>query len=538
MKVEYIEMLLVVVIVCIQVWVFARTFMRIKEFRQIMPAVSSLKVSKRYIPASLLETLSPREILADSKVYSQPPAKAMNGSRLSVVVDEDGVDQYEPVPEQETITGEVTDVSIIECTHTGSKVFNNILFSINNYLIRNRGAASDFNLVKDIVERNTGAVEEDINISVSVPLYLGLMGTMIGIVIGLFNMPDLGVVVDTKAKDLLLNDGIALLINGVKIAMIASFWGLLLTIVNSGWVFRGSRSLVEAGKNEFYTFVQIELLPIINNGMAATLQSLQRNLHIFKEDFGRQLKDFSGIVNGLSGVFDASREAIRSQKDLLDAIDNAKVSQIARYNVEVLQQLNVSVNEFKAFNTYLSNVNLFVDNSQQLIGRTNDLLLRTADFKSIAANIDQRLEQSHQLMSFLADHFDKLEAHREYTSNAVADVGHAISASFKDLQQHIQVSSDAVKQFTVDEIDALKKALSESKTNLSNLEHLGALYKDLGQFKNSSASQGERIKQELEGLNERLDKSIAVLVEIEHNSFGYRIRRMFGGIRRLFSSRK
>src|SRR5690606_28850043 len=85
-----------------------------------------------------------------------------------------------------------TEVNIIESDAKKNCVFEKILFSVNNYLIRNRGAASDFNLIKDIVERNTDAVEEDINSSIGIPLYLGLMGTMMGIVIGLFNMPDLG----------------------------------------------------------------------------------------------------------------------------------------------------------------------------------------------------------------------------------------------------------------------------------------------------------------------------------------------------------
>jgi hypothetical protein len=79
-----------------------------------------------------------------------------------------------------------TEVNIIETSATKNLVFEKILFSTNNYLIRNRGAASDFNLIKDIVERNIDAVEEDINSSIGIPLYLGLMGTMMGIVIGLF----------------------------------------------------------------------------------------------------------------------------------------------------------------------------------------------------------------------------------------------------------------------------------------------------------------------------------------------------------------
>jgi hypothetical protein len=108
-------------------------------------------------------------------------------------------------------------------------------------------------------------------------------------------MPDLGVGTDSKANDLLLNDGIGLLIGGVKIAMIASFSGLLFTIFNSGWAFKGARILVESRKNDFYTFIQIELLPIINQGLASTLESLQRNLMKFNGEFTSNLSQLSGI---------------------------------------------------------------------------------------------------------------------------------------------------------------------------------------------------------------------------------------------------
>jgi methyl-accepting chemotaxis protein len=357
------------------------------------------------------------------------------------------------------------------------------------------------------------------------------MGTMMGIVIGLFNMPEMGAIInDTKAMDLKLNEGIGLLIGGVKIAMIASFIGLFFTIINSGWVFKGSRSFSESRKNEFYTFIQIELLPLINQGLASTLESLQRNLLKFNNEFTSNLK-------GLTGIFDASRSAIKEQKELLDALDRAKVSDMTRYNVAVLKQLDVSVGQFEKFNAYLTNVTQFVENSQSIVSRTNELLARTDNFKNIADNLENKLNQSQLLMQFLSEHFNKLNEHKEFTSNAVADVGHLISETFKELKEHIQNSSESVKQFTVDETELLKTALSASKTNLGNLEHLSTLKTDVSQFKNSSASQGERLKQSIDDLNRNMAKSIAVLEQIEKHSFSNRAKNITTSIKNLFKSK-
>lgn len=511
MKIETIETILVCVIVFIQLYVFTRTYKQISVFKSIIPNVNSLSVTKIFVPTQDLEKLTPREILENVENYRNNEESISFENEFGYVSSE--------------IYAEKSEVNIVETDAKKNKIFSKILFSVNNYLIRNRGAATDFNLIKDIVERNTDAVEEDINLSVGVPLYLGLMGTMMGIVIALFNMPDLNVELGSADTGQKLDEGISMLIGGVKIAMIASFVGLMLTIINSGWIFKGSRSFSEARKNEFYTFIQIELLPLINQGLASTLESLQRNLLKFNDEFSTNLK-------GLTGIFDSSRSSIREQKELLDAIDRAKVSEMTRYNVKVLQQLDVSVEKFEKFNLYLGNVTQFVENSQIIVNRTNELLTRTENFKTIADNLDNKLNQSQLLMEFLTNHFSKLDEHKEFTSNAVADVGHSISETFKELKEHIQNSSEAVKQFTIDETDLLKTALSESKTNLSNLEHLATLKSDVSLFKNSSASQGERLKQSIDDLNKNMAKSIAILEQIEEK------RNVVSSVKNLFKSKK
>ena len=509
MKVEHIEILLVSIIVCVQVYVFGRTRRQIQLFKNIIPAEDALFVTKLYVPVTHIETLSPGDILANCGQYRK------NEAFLPSDYEEDDSGYLDG---QKTIGKK--EINIIESTVNDNEVFVEILLSANNYLIRNSGASSDFNLIKDVVERNTSVVEEDINLSIGVPLYLGLMGTMLGITIGLFNMPRL----DASAN---LDVGIASLMGGVKIAMIASFAGLLFTIVHSGWLFKGARSFSEARKNRLYTFIQIQLLPIINQGLATTLDSLQRNLMKFNSEF-------TGNLNKLNGIFEINRLAINEQKELLELLDEGKVADMAKFNVKVLKQLTVSVEQFEKFNQYLNNVNQFVDNSQRMVSSTNELLSRTGNFKVIADNIDNRLLQSQQLLSFLSEHFNQLEQQKEFTASAVADVGYHISDAFRELKEHIINSSEAVKQFTVDETEVLKSAMAASKTNLSNLEHLQTLKTDVIQFKDSSASQGERLKQALDDMNKNMAKTLVVLESIQRNSE----EGIIHSIKKFFRSRK
>lgn len=526
--IEKIEVGLVCLIVGIQLFVFAKTFIKIKNYKRIISDVEFLKIIKLNIPLNIFEKLSPYKILLQKDNYitiEKIEEKDFNDDEES----QNSPDFFEDISKEKANTEKV-EVNIIEDNNLSeNKVFQKILFAINNYLIINQSATSDFNLIKDIVDRNINSEEEDINLTISTPLYLGLMGTMIGIVIALFNMPSIGIDVGTTDVGESLDEGIAVLIGGVKIAMIASFVGLCLTIVNSSWVFKGSRSFNEAKKNDFYTFIQIELLPIINQDMTATLDSLQRNLLKFNDQF-------SGNLNNLTDVFSSNKEAMQIQKDLIDSLDNTKLAQMTRYNVEVLQTLDTSVEKLERFNMYIGNVTQFMENSQLIVGRTNDLLARTDNFRIIAENIEDKFNQSQELISFLTNHFDNLEKHKNFTQNAVTDVGISISEIFNELREHIEKSSEAIQRFTVDETEALKKALSESKSNINNLEHLSNLKTDVNLFKDSAALQGENIKQSLQSLNENMTKSIEILKQLEKKKVDVQIA--IPSLKSIFKSKK
>lgn len=498
MTVETAEILLVLTIISIQIWVFFSTNQKIAVFKNSIPGISNFNILHNQ--------------RATSPEASPRPNQLQNESGSSA----------------------------IECK-INSTIISNILNSINIYLERNKNSVSDFYLMKDITERNLDALEEDINQTISIPLYLGLLGTMLGIVLGLFTMSDLSHATSGKITDEQLGLGISGLLGGVKIAMLASFVGLLLTIINSGWFFKAAKSKVDARKNDFYTFIQTELLPVVNQSLGATFESLQRNLLKFNSEF-------SGNLNKLSGIFNANYQALVLQERILNSLEQIDVAEVAKYNVKVLKELQISTKEFEKFNIHVSHVNAFVSNSKTLADKIDEIILRTATFKTIADKIDSRLAEGHALITFLTTHFQQLESHKDLVQrslkanesiikDSVAEVGHSVSDTFKELRDHIANSSENIKEFTVQEIELLSKALSENKTNLSNLQYLETLSKDLTQFKNSSASQGERIKKEAEDIHKTLDKSVAILNNIQNSNIANRAKALVTSVRGLFNGR-
>jgi hypothetical protein len=485
-NIEFIEYLILSLILTLQLYIFYQTWVKIQLFQSIIPS-KGYKIKGVCIPKEHL-SWNPEDVLNN-----------YNNSTFEENFTFNSVDDNFLTLEKDGLV-KINFISLNTSNSIGLKIEK----SINHYLIRNYQATTDFNLIKDIVERHVNSTEENINQSVSVPLYLGLMGTMIGIVIGLFNMPKINPNDLEFTKN--LDQGIINLITGVSIAMIASFVGLFLTVLNSAWLFKSSKRIVEELKNDFYTFVQVNLLPTINNGMASTFESLQRNLIRFNEEFGSNLGD-------LKDVFTSSKQNIREQANLIKTIENTKLSEIVKFNVTVLKQLDKSVNEFEKFNHYLTNVNEFVHNSQLIVGKTNELLNRTDNFNVIAENLSSRLDQSEKLLQFLQIYFSDLESLKTSTKTGIADVSFSVVDTFNELQNQIQKLSEDVTRFTVNEAEILKDALSSGSNfkKLDKLDHLSKIENEFSSFKSQSSDQSKEIKKSIDSMNKNISNLVKAL---------------------------
>lgn len=215
--------------------------------------------------------------------------------------------------------------------------------ALNTYLQKNKGAASDFYLMKDVVERYCDADEEEISIQQPIPLYLGLMGTMVGIIVGIGFIAISG----GLSNDALM-ENITSLMTCVAIAMAASLIGILCTTLIS-WEAKNATTQVEANKNRFYSWLQTELLPVLSGNAVNALYLLQQNLMTFNQTFRTNIE---GLDEALSKVADSSRE----QVELISLIKDIDIKRVAQANVSVLKELKDCTGEIAVFNKYLHNV--------------------------------------------------------------------------------------------------------------------------------------------------------------------------------------
>ena len=362
--------------------------------------------------------------------------------KLSIVQTTTSKDRTEEGIDKAESTSESIKVSQIILNDYNKKqsTFQNILNSINNYLYKNKGAVSDFMLIKDIVERNCDSKEEEINTQTPIPLYIGLMGTMIGIIIGIGRVALLGggfsAFIDNPQQ------AIGELMGGVAIAMLASLMGIILTTYSS-LESKTSKTKLEADKNEFYSWIQAELLPVLSGNMSNTLQLLQQNLTSFNHSFSFNIERMENALKDMSSSFE-------DQLKILDLLNNLDIKRMATANVTILQQFEKSTANFQQFTTYMSQTSAYLQAVRQL----ND-------------KVGQYLEQTSALTN-LSNYFQEensyFQTRRLEVNQAVVKVDDTLKKSFLALQENAEQGINNLTHFLVEQQNKFNSYLQNIDT--------------------------------------------------------------------------
>jgi metal-responsive CopG/Arc/MetJ family transcriptional regulator len=347
-----------------------------------------------------------------------------------------------------------------------NEIFDNIIFSINRYLNNNKGAVSDYHLIKDIVERNCYAKEEEIQTQIPVPLYLGLAGTMLGILIGI------GFLVFSGGLNDLLNSGtdsgakgIETLLGGVALAMISSIIGILLTTLSSH-INKAAKIDVEKKKDGFLSWIQSELLPNISNDISSALTKMARNLSTFNNTFSQNTQELRTTLSTVN-------ESYRTQADLIQAINKLRINEIASANIEVYDKLKNSTNEIGVFAQYLQNTNEYLKTIQALNHKLDDYEKRT----QVIENAGRFFSKNEK---WLAENFDAanlevkaaLERFKDQTGESLIKLQESLNVQILDYDGIVQQQQIVLKgklQETSKLVEELKN-LTHIKQSITHFE--------------------------------------------------------------------
>lgn len=369
---------------------------------------------------------------------------------------------------EETSTNVVTaSVSLITAEGESNSLLQQVIDTINNYLKKNKGGAADFHLVKDIVERHTDSVDEEINHKLPVPIYLGLMGTVLGIIVGLFSLNfDFDPETNSLNGELFVNS-VSALIDGVKLAMVCSFAGLLLTTVLSSWLYMGAKSALEEQKNAFYDFIQTRLLPQMTKDAASTILALQSNLEKFNTSFEENIEGFGGIMDDIHATFD-------SQLKLQQELKRMDLSRVANLNASVLAQLRKSMAEFEKFTQYMNQMNTFVRSTATLTDSINDQLQRTEAVETVVNALQDNIQKNQMVMAKLREFLERVNEN-EAVKTAAGEIDSTVGQAINELKRHAQEQIESIRTYTTEATVDLHNLVTSERGHLRSLDKLGKL---------------------------------------------------------------
>lgn len=329
--------------------------------------------------------------------------------------------------------GQVTSI-----TGGGSnRYFIQIKDTINKYIAGNSNSVMEFDIFKDAVDRQCDSIESQIESQNPVPLYLGLAGSMIGIIIGLFclvfNGTFSGLVSEETAQAAQSAgfNGIASLLVAVAVAMGASCFGVVLTTL-AAHSYKDKKSDAESGKNQFISWMQSVLLPELPNDMSFAMTQLVADLEHFNETFETNTKT-------LSQTFDNVNETYKTQAEIIKAVRDMDFGKMADANIKVLTALQTSTEKLERFNDYLD----------QIQGYTTTIQRFNEQF--------QQEENQLGLLKEIRDFFKTELSEIEQRKNAIGDAVSSVDLNLKKSFEELQNSSNALTSDFNKQVDEQKQ---------------------------------------------------------------------------------
>lgn len=207
-----------------------------------------------------------------------------------------------------------------------------LIQDINEYLMSCKGTAT-FNIIQNKTERRITKLYDKAVSKASFPTHYGLMGTFIGVFLGLFAF----LLVSIVSGEGITDDAIHSLIFGVLVSMSTSFIGLRMS-TDANDKIGNTKNKIDDDKNEFYEYIQNKLMPSVDVSLTDALGKLHETVTTFEPSFSHVIEGFKTTFNQCTTAF--GEDFRKSVKSMVSAVDvmSRNIGQINE-NVDRLEDL-------------------------------------------------------------------------------------------------------------------------------------------------------------------------------------------------------
>ncbi|WP_321518055.1 hypothetical protein [uncultured Bacteroides sp.] len=350
--------------------------------------------------------------------------------------------------------------------------FTSIIDSTNSYLRENQGT-DDFYVIQNLSERVSTSKESEAASGISIPLYVGLMGTFVGVAVGLFSLNVIGIYSE---------QGINYFLWGVVIAMVTSFVGLLLSTI-ANYKLAYAIKCRDHKKNKYYTFVQTKLLPGMGSNIVDALGRLKGTLDNFNTVFSDNIGNINNIVVNLAENMQTIADGIGTQKEILNELYSSKYQNLIKVNMDIIDRTEKMLPAMDDFVQKQKNLNEVMEKNSQFIASMHKLLDRVSTFESSINELGESINESQLLgskqLNLVQRHLTDLDQKQSLVENYT-------NQSNDVVEEYLKVNLKSVRSLVDNFETAIKNAFEITNQEspfqkLANLEVISEEIKQLNE---------------------------------------------------------
>ena len=192
----------------------------------------------------------------------------------------------------------------------------NLINDINAYIKKSKGTVA-FSIIQNKTERRISMLYEIATSKLSFPTHIGLMGTFAGVFLGLIMF-----LIGTTAVGEITDSSIKSLIAGVLVSMITSCCGIWLLILSHRSASEATNQ-IDRDKNNFYEWIQNELMPTVDVSMVEAIGKLHETIDKFEPTFSGVISQFKDAFKDVTGAFGTEfRKSVQIVASAVDSMGN------------------------------------------------------------------------------------------------------------------------------------------------------------------------------------------------------------------------
>lgn len=381
-------------------------------------------------------------------------------------------------------------------------IIRSIIKSINKYLRNMAGSVIDFSLLKDTVDRHCQTVEDEIQTQMPVPLYCGLAGTMAGVIIGLWSLLENGgIQMLMNSSNNMSPEDIARAVNsiddllaGVAWAMVASIFGIIFTTCNSVH-FKSCKQKEEEGKNDFLTWMQSNLLPELPTDTSQAMNKLVANLNKFNDTFAQNNEALGLTMSKIN-------ESYQTSAQILETVNQMDVRKMATANVRVLKSLQDCMPMLEYFTNYLTTINDYTKILKDFTERFNSECERYEVLEQIRDAFECFVNNHKAIIE------EGVVRSGDTLSKALSKLNETAAKNVSELEDTLTMQTDKFKSVNSDISEAFEKQLETLPDIMTKLREVSEIPAQLLALTKKIEKSNDKLVEDITSSNERLAKEM------------------------------